>query len=87
MISRLAAARAVGVEIAARHAADVDERARFPREAFTALKSRKLLGIMVPKSEGGAGASIAEVVSICHALGRSCGSTAMIYAMHQIQVA
>lgn len=86
MTSRLAAARAVGVEIAARHADDVDARARFPKEAFAALKRAKLLGIMVPKSEGGPGAGIAEVVSICHALGRSCASTAMIYAMHQIQV-
>ncbi len=86
MTSRLAAARAVGVEIAARHALDVDARARFPKEAFAALKRAKLLGIMVPKSEGGPGAGIAEVVSICHTLGRSCASTAMIYAMHQIQV-
>ncbi len=86
MTSRLAAARAVGVEIAARHADDVDALARFPKEAFAALKRAKLLGIMVPKSEGGPGAGIAEVVSICHALGRSCASTAMIYAMHQIQV-
>ena len=86
MTSLLAAARAVGVEIAARHAPDVDARARFPKEAFAALKRAKLLGIMVPKSDGGPGAGIAEVVSICHALGRSCASTAMIYAMHQIQV-
>ncbi len=87
MTSRLAAARAVGVEIAARHADDVDAGARFPREALAALKDRQLLGIMVPESEGGAGAGIAEVASICDALGRSCASTAMIYAMHQIQVA
>ena len=86
MIGLLAAARAVGVEVAAPHANDVDARARFPREAFAALKKRKLLGIMVPKSEGGPGAGIAEVVSICHALGQYCASTAMIYAMHQIQV-
>ena len=41
---------------------------------------------MVPRSEGGPGADFAEVVSICHALGQYCASTAMIYAMHQIQV-
>lgn len=82
----LAAAREVGIEIAARHADDVDLRARFPAEALTGLKERKLLGILVPESEGGAGAGIAEVVSICHELGQHCASTAMIYAMHQIQV-
>jgi acyl-CoA dehydrogenase len=83
----LAAARAVGVEIAARHADDVDIRARFPAEAFDALKKEKLLGILVPKREGGGGAGIADVVQVCHELGQHCASTAMIYAMHQIQVA
>jgi len=85
--SRLAAARAVGIDIAAHHACDVDVRARFPHEAFAALKERKLLGIMVPESEGGVGAGIGEVASICYALGQYCAATAMIYAMHQIQVA
>ncbi len=80
-------ARAVGVDIAARHAGDVDARARFPDEAFAALKQQKLLGLLVPVSEGGAGAGIADIVSICHLLGQSCAATAMIYAMHQIQVA
>lgn len=82
----LAAARAVGVEVAARHAGDVDAQARFPAEAMAELKDRRLLGILVPGCEGGPGAGIAEVVSICHELGRHCASTAMIYAMHQIQV-
>jgi acyl-CoA dehydrogenase len=82
----LAAARAVGAKVAARHADDVDARARFPSEAMAALKDRRLLGILVPGSEGGPGAGIAEVVSICHELGQRCASTAMIYAMHQIQV-
>ncbi len=87
MSARRAAARAVGAEIAARHADDVDAKARFPKEAFAALKDKKLLGILVPESEGGAGADLGEIVSICHALGQACASTAMIYAMHQIQVA
>ena len=82
----LAAARAVGAETASRYAGDVDAGARFPTESFAALKARKLLGIMVPTRDGGAGAGIADVVSICHALGQYCASTAMIYAMHQIQV-
>lgn len=83
----LAAAREVGAEIAARHADEVDLRARFPAEAVAGLRDRKLLGILVPAGEGGAGAGIADVVSICHELGQYCASTAMIYAMHQIQVA
>jgi acyl-CoA dehydrogenase len=83
----LAAARAVGVETASRHADDVDRRARFPAEAFAALRKEKLLGIMVRRAQGGAGAGIADVVAICHELGQRCAATAMIYAMHQIQVA
>lgn len=82
----LAAARAVGTQIAARHADDVDLRARFPAEALAGLKDRKLLGVLVPESDGGPGAGIADVVAICHELGQHCASTAMIYAMHQIQV-
>ncbi len=46
----LAAARAVGVEIAGRHADDVDARGRFPAEALSALKERALLGLLVPPS-------------------------------------
>lgn len=87
MTSLLARARQVGSEVAARHAESVDRDARFPREAFDALKQAKLLGIMVPRAQGGDGASIADIVAVCHALGQHCPSTAMIFAMHQIQVA
>jgi len=38
---KLAASRAAGVEMAARHAADVDAKARFPQEAFAALKKAR----------------------------------------------
>ena len=85
MTDFIAAARAVGRDVAARHADDVDRQARFPREAIDALKAAKLLGILVPKSHGGPGAGIADVVSVCHVLGQYCAATAMIYAMHQIQ--
>lgn len=87
MSDLLQRARRVGAEVAARHASAVDADARFPREAFAALKTEKLLGVMVPAEFGGAGASIPEILSLCHALGQHCASTAMIYAMHQIQVA
>jgi acyl-CoA dehydrogenase len=73
--------------IAARHAEDVDQRARFPDEALAALRAERLLGIMVPRDLGGEGAGIAEVVDTCYRLGRACSSTAMIYAMHQTKVA
>ena len=73
--------------IAASHAGAVDGDARFPAEAFAALKAEKLLGILVPASLGGEEASIGEVVDVCFRLGRACSSTGMIYAMHQVKAA
>ncbi|HZO22140.1 MAG TPA: acyl-CoA dehydrogenase family protein [Steroidobacteraceae bacterium] len=72
--------------IAAANAGSVDSAARFPAEAFRAVKEQRLLGIFVPKALGGEGASIAEVADVCYRLGQSCSSTAMIYAMHQVKV-
>jgi len=82
---REAAQRAA--QIAAQYADHVDREARFPIEAFDALKSERLLSAMVPARFGGAGLSLAEVAAICETLAHGCASTAMIYAMHQIQVA
>jgi acyl-CoA dehydrogenase len=73
--------------VAAVHADTVDREARFPAEAFAALRSERLLGILVPADLGGEGAAVSDVVDICYALGRACASTAMIFAMHQIMVA
>lgn len=82
-----ARARAIGAEIAARHAEAVDRDGRFPGEAFDALREQKLLGVMIPTELGGGGASLFEVAAACHALARGCAATGMIYAMHQIQIA
>ncbi len=73
--------------VAASHALAVDSAARFPAEAFAAVKAQRLLGIMVPKALGGEGAAISDVADVCYQLGQACSSTGMIYAMHQIKVA
>ena len=73
--------------IAAEHAGDVDLAGRFPAEAISALKAQRLLGMGVPSELGGEDASIADVADACFKLGRSCSSTAMIFAMHQIKIA
>jgi acyl-CoA dehydrogenase len=83
----LGKARHVAVESAGRFADEVDVAARFPHEAFDALKKHRLLGVGVPTECGGAGASIGQLAAICETLGQHCASTAMIYAMHAIQVA
>jgi len=80
-------ARRIGEAVAAPAADAVDRSARFPHEAMAALREERMLGALVPRNLGGPGATIKEVAAACEALGRSCASTAMIYAMHQIEVA
>lgn len=74
-------------QIAAEHADRVDQEGRFPTEALGALKTHRFLSIMLPRDLGGDGATISTIASHCNQLARACASTAMIYAMHQIQVA
>ncbi len=75
------------LEIAAKHAADVDQNARFPFEAIQALREAGALGWAVPPELGGAGAPIEELSEAAFELSRRCSATGMIFAMHQIQVA
>jgi acyl-CoA dehydrogenase len=74
------------VQAAAAHADAVDRGSRFPQEAFDAARAQRLLGMQVPTNLGGDGASIGEVVDVCYMLGQACSSTAMIFAMHSINV-
>ena len=68
-------------------AADVDAKARFPRETVDALKKAKLLSAPIPRELGGAGYGMRELAALCSALAQGCGSSAMVLAMHYIQVA
>ncbi len=74
-------------EIAAQYADAVDRNATIPDQALAALRREGLLSSLIPTSLGGQAHSLSRVASACHVLARSCGSTAMIHAMHQIQVA
>jgi acyl-CoA dehydrogenase len=71
---------------AAEHAAEVDRDARFPAETFSAARQHRLLSMLVPVELGGDGATVSDAVDVCYLLGMACGSSAMIFAMHQIQV-
>lgn len=77
----------IGVDVLALHAADVDAKARFPNEAITAMRQHGLLGAYVPVSSGGLGVDFETLCAITEKLGGHCASSAMIFAMHQIQVA
>jgi len=83
----LTTAQRIGADVAGPAATSVDREARFPREAVAALRDEHMFSIMVPRELGGRGATIGDVAAICETLGRSCSATAMIFAMHQIEVA
>jgi len=75
------------LETAAKHAADVDERARFPHETFAALREVGALSAAVPRQYGGLGCGMRELGQQCSTLAQACSASAMILAMHHIQVA
>jgi acyl-CoA dehydrogenase len=75
------------VGIAAAHADDVDERARFPAETFAALREARALSAAVPHELGGQGCGMRELAAQCSALANGCSASAMVLAMHHIQVA
>jgi acyl-CoA dehydrogenase len=80
--------RTAAVEAAAATEAEaVDHEARFPRKAVDAARKERLLGAQIPVEFGGDGASVAEIADMCYALGRSCASAGMVFAMHQTKVA
>ncbi|MGE0159659.1 MAG: acyl-CoA dehydrogenase family protein [Gemmatimonadales bacterium] len=83
----LARVHELGKKVVAPSADDVDAKARFPSESFDALKREKLLSAYITPEYGGLGLSLTQICRICEALGAYCASTAMVYAMHQIQVA
>ena len=83
----LEAVQDVAREIAAKHADDVDARARFPSETIAALKGLKVLSAAVPAEFGGGGFTMRELAGLCSALAQGCSSSAMVLAMHYSQLA
>ncbi|MGA7704349.1 MAG: acyl-CoA dehydrogenase family protein [Solirubrobacteraceae bacterium] len=83
----LAAVGTIAKEVAAPNADDVDRAARFPAETVAALRESRALSAFVPEHLGGAGVSFEALARACFTLGQSCGASAMVFAMHQIQVA
>ena len=82
----LAAVRQIATEVAAPNADDVDRNARFPAETIDALRGQRALSAFLPTGLGGDDASFATIAHCCLELGRQCGASAMVFAMHQIQL-
>jgi acyl-CoA dehydrogenase len=77
----------VGARAAAPAADDVDAAGRFPAEAIAAVREAGLLGALVPEELGGPGRSMTEMAGAVAALAEHCASSALVLAMHGIQVA
>ena len=82
----LSGIRRIAEEVAGPNAGDVDRDARFPVEALDALRELRALSALIPQELGGGGVSFGAVATACFELGRRCGASAMVFAMHQIQV-
>ena len=78
----IALAATLGRDKFAPRAARWDREASFPFENYADLRAAGLLGICVPKAQGGMGADFATYVMVAAELGRHCGSTALSYNMH-----
>jgi acyl-CoA dehydrogenase len=78
--------RRIADDVSAAYASEVDRDARFPAESVAALREAGALGAAVPVELGGRGADLAAVAAACFELGRRCGASAMVFAMHNIQV-
>jgi acyl-CoA dehydrogenase len=79
--------RRIATEVAGPAAEAVDHEARFPHEAIEALKNARMMSALVPVRFGGFGAGMVELAAMCEVLAQHCASSAMVFAMHQIQVA
>lgn len=78
--------RRIADDVAAPHAKDVDVNARFPKECVDALKEVGALSAFLPIELGGKDVSFGAISDACFILGKKCGASAMVFAMHQIQV-
>ena len=86
-VDPMAALATIARDVTGPAAEGVDRDARFPAESFEAFRRARLLSALVPREYGGLGCSFSQIADMCEVLGRQCGSTAMVFAMHQIQVA
>jgi acyl-CoA dehydrogenase len=79
--------RRIADEVAAPDADAVDREARFPTATVDALRADGALSALVPTELGGGGVRFESIAAASFELGRRCGASAMVFAMHQIQVA
>jgi alkylation response protein AidB-like acyl-CoA dehydrogenase len=72
----------LATELLASNADEVDRARRFPRQNIRELGRCGLLGLVVPREYGGAGAGIPEMAQVLERMAQACPSTAMVSLMH-----
>lgn len=75
-------ARELGFVRFAQRAVQYDKDASFPTENFKDLHETGLLGICIPKAQGGLGADLKTYMLTAAEIGRYCGATALTFNMH-----
>jgi acyl-CoA dehydrogenase len=83
----VAGVRRIAEEVAGPSSEEVDRDARFPVETLDALRAEGALSAFLPEELGGGAVSLGAIAAGCFELGRRCGASGMVFAMHQIQVA
>jgi alkylation response protein AidB-like acyl-CoA dehydrogenase len=78
----IARARDLAAARFAPRAAQYDREAVFPTENYRDLHEAGLLGICIPKAQGGLGASYQTYSLAAAEIGRYCGATALTWNMH-----
>lgn len=66
----------------AERAPSIDREARFPTENYADLHANNLMGICIPKENGGRGADLKAYMLAAAEIGRYCGATALTFNMH-----
>ncbi|MBA3524471.1 MAG: acyl-CoA dehydrogenase family protein [Geodermatophilaceae bacterium] len=79
-----AAVRALSTHEIQPHAADVDERARYPEEALKALTAAEFHATHVPEEFGGVGGDAVTTCLIIEEVARVCASSALIPAVNKL---
>ena len=79
-----AAIRALSEKEIEPHAADVDERERFPQEALDALNASGFNAVHVPEEYGGQGADSVATCIVIEEVARVCGSSSLIPAVNKL---
>ncbi len=63
-------------------AQEIDENERFPQETVEKMAKLGLMGIVIPRQYGGAGASYYEYIYAVEELSKYCGTTGVILSAH-----